>query len=132
MANRNSDSEILTDQDQISAEFIEQLKSNDSRWRDVDFGLKIENELQTSEALQCVLQVINMRAAGALDKLIDVDPTDTKKIMSLQAQVQCARIIGETLESVRRRGAIAAENLQEDDRQGLLMNEEGKEHGDRG
>lgn len=113
---------------EISEEFIEQLKSLDHRWRQYDLALKIEAELQNSEALKCVLHVLTDRAATALNELVDVDPTDHKKIMSLQARVQCARIMGETLESIRKTGAIAARTLQEDDRAGMSVNQEAGEN----
>lgn len=116
----------------ISDEFIEQLKATDERWKLVDQALKIEAELRDSEALKAVLHVVSARAAVALDKLVDVDPTDVKKIMSLQADVQRARIIGETIESIRQKGAFAADALQENDRMGMQMSEEGKSNDYRG
>lgn len=98
----------------INQEFIEKLKSRDKRWRDVDAAIKIEEELRTSEALKAVLEVVNEEAVQALEEMIVADPSDLQKMISLQAKVKRARIIGNTLEAIRRKGAIAQQNLQEE------------------
>ena len=120
----------MSDEQLYPREFIEELKAKEPRWREVELAAKVEAELRDSDVLKVVLTVINERAVVAMDKLVTADPTDAKLIMTLQARVQCARIIGETLEAVRQKGALAAASLVEDDRQGLLMNEEGKPYDD--
>lgn len=111
----NKESEYLKDEELISEAFVEKLKSQDDRWRLVETAIKIEEELRNSEALRVVLKVIEKEAAVALEKLVFADPTDAKLITSLQADVRRARIMGNTLESIRQRGAFAQQELVNED-----------------
>lgn len=108
--------DVTPEENQINEEFIEKLKSNDRRWVDIDFGLKIEEELRSSVALKAVLEVVNQEAIDAIEEMIWADPTDTKKMISLQAKIRRARIMGNTLEAIRKKGAITQQAIQEEGR----------------
>lgn len=105
---RETDQEI-----QLTEEFLGELRK-DERWRDVERGIKIEQELRDSVALNMVLKVVEQQANDALELLVDADPTDAKIITSLQAKVMRARIIGNTLDAVMRRGTIAEQSLKDE------------------
>lgn len=105
----------LTDhENEINQDFIEKLKSRDKRWAEVETAIKVEDELRTSIILKSVLEVINQEAVEALEKIVHCDPSDTKLIISLQASVKRARIIGNTIEAIRRNGAFAQQALQDE------------------
>lgn len=98
----------------INAEFIEKLKAHDRRWVEIEKAIKIEEELRSSEALKAVLEVVNEEAVLALEEMVAADPTDRDKMISLQAKVRRARIIGNTLEAIRKKGAFAQASLQDE------------------
>lgn len=98
----------------ISEEFIERLKSRDKRWVDIEMAIKLEAELRDSLAIKLVLEHVNFEAVDALEKLASVTPNDVNAIVALQASVKRARIIGNTLEALRRRGAIAQQQIEEE------------------
>lgn len=100
-------------EDLITPEFIERLKSADDRWKDVDFAIKIDEELRNSPLIKLVLDVAAEEAAAALEELANVDPTDIKSVTSLQAKVYRAKLIGRTLQMTRDKGNIAYESLKD-------------------
>lgn len=102
------------DEQLLTADFFEQLKQQDERFRDLDLRLKIEKELRESLALKLVFEAAGEQAAVALEGLADVDPTDTKKITFLQAKVQRARFIAKTINSVINRGELAEQSINEE------------------
>lgn len=99
---------------QISQDFIDRLKSQDNRWSEVDMAIKVETELRDSVVIKAVLEVIENEAVEALEKMIFADPTDTKLMISLQATVRRARIMGNTLEAIRRKGAFSEQSLKDE------------------
>lgn len=112
----------LVDDELLSLKQIEHLKQQDDRFRDLDLRLIVENELKSSIALQVVLAAAGEQAAEALEALANVDPTDIKKITSLQCRVQRARFIANTLNSVLRKGVLAEQSLN--DEQAIQLTEE--------
>lgn len=94
----------------ITQEDIERLKARDKRIADLDRLMQIEAELRDSLGLKLVIEAATRRADEALEKLVNVDATDTKKVLYYQAQVQCARMILETFKELRDlgEGAMAA------------------------
>lgn len=104
----------LVDEELLTLQQIEKLKQQDERFRDLDARLILENELRSSVALKLVLETAAEQAAGALEALADVDPTDTKKIINLQAKVQRARFIARTLNAVIRKGEFAEQSINEE------------------
>lgn len=105
---------VIVDEELLSAKQIERLKQQDPRLRDLDLRLIVEQELISSTALQVVLQAAGEQAAEALEALASIDPTDTKKIINLQAVVQRARFIARTLNAVIRKGEQAEQSILED------------------
>lgn len=104
----------FVDEELLSLKQIEKLKQQDQRFRDLDLRLVVETELKSSIALQVVLEAAGEQAAEALEALAEVDPTDMKKIISLQACVQRARFIARTLNHVIRKGELAEQSISEE------------------
>lgn len=98
----------------IDSDFIERVKSQDSRFQDIELSIKIEAELRDSIILKAVLKTIENDANQALKQLAIIDPTDVKGIIALQSKVYCATIIGNTIESIREAGAFAMLSVQEE------------------
>lgn len=98
----------------ITQEDIEVLKSRDRRWQDVELAIKIDDELANSVVVNLILDSLTRRSNGALEKLIDVDPTDMRKIASLQEQVNCARFIASNLHNLRQKGVVAHQSLEDE------------------
>lgn len=114
--------------EEIDHELIERLKSRDRRFGDIDYAIKIEDELRNSEALKAVLAVVQEEADSVFELFIEADPTDVKLITTLQAKIRRARIIGNTLEAIRRKGAIAEQQLI-DENELIGDNARGEQHG---
>lgn len=102
------------DEELLSLKQIESLKQQDERFRDLDLRLIVEQELRSSVALQVVLKAAGEQAAEALEALAAVDPTDTQKIVRLQAAVFRARFIARTFNSVLRKGELAEQSIIDD------------------
>lgn len=99
---------LITDED------IEALKSHDSRWRDVDHAIKLDEELRDSFTVNLILESLTRRSTEAMERLITADPTDVKRISALQEQVNSARYIGLCLNLIRERGLSAQQLLEEE------------------
>lgn len=108
---------------ELTDEFLGELRK-DERWRSIQDMVRVEQELRDSLPLQMVLKVVEKQANDALDLLVTADPTDAKLITSLQAKVLRARIIGNTLDAVTRKGAIAEQSLK-DEQEGVSDGGEG-------
>lgn len=102
------------DDNLITPEVIERLKSRDARLEAIDVMLRIEKELDSSLALKLVLDRAAEEAAVALEKLADVDPSDTKQIVYLQAKVFRARFIAKTINYACLKGDEAERSLGEE------------------
>ena len=98
----------------ITQEDIDALKARDRRWKDVELSIKIEEELTHSVTVNLILDALTRRSSEAVEKLIDVDPTDMRKIASLQEQVNCARFIAESLRNIRQMGVVAHRSLEDE------------------
>lgn len=113
--------------DEINPDFIEKLKKKDPRWLIVEQAIRIENELRDSEVIKCILQVLQEDAEKAIQQLIDADPLDTKRITVLQQTIKHAKVIGNTLEALRRRGTVTQQTLVEEGN--LALEDLGGDHG---
>lgn len=109
-------------EDLLTQEIIDRLKRTDQRFADLDLRLKVEQELRDSVCLKVVFDACSEQAAQALEQLAEVDPTDVKKIVALQAAVQRTRFIARTLNKVIQHGEIAEQSLNEE--QAISLNDE--------
>lgn len=98
----------------ITQEDIEALKARDRRWKDVELSIKIDEELSNSVTVNLILEALSRRSNDALEKLIDADPTDVRKITSLQEMVNCARFIATSLHNIRQTGVVAHQSLEDE------------------
>lgn len=105
---------VEVDEVLLTPEHIERLKAQDVRFNDLDIRLKIEQELRESVALKIVLESAGEQAAEALEELAGVDPTDTNRVIRLQAKVFRARFIARTLNAVIRKGEMAEQSLNDE------------------
>lgn len=96
----------------ITAEDLSNLRARDERWRIVDLSIKIDTELRDSLIINLVIEAASRRAEEAKDALVDVNPSDLQKIIGLQADAQCAKLIGEILRNVKTSGNEAFAALQ--------------------
>lgn len=95
----------------ITPEVIERLKSRDDRIAAIDLMLQLQNELDNSVALKLVLDKAAEEAANALEELADADPTDYLIIRRLQAKVYRARFIAKTINKAILKGHNAEQSL---------------------
>lgn len=100
----------------ITAADLAALRTRDPRWEKVQLSIKLDTELRESLALNLIIEAAARRAHEALEKLADVDVTDTKKLISLQADVQRAKLIGEILRGIKESGEDAYSSLKEQER----------------
>lgn len=98
----------------ITQEDIELLKSRDSRWKDVELAIKLDDDLANNVAVNLILDALSRRSNEAIEKLINVDPTDMRKIASLQEMVNCARFIVTSLQNIRTTGVVAHQSLEDE------------------
>lgn len=108
----------MTDQDQqsfITPEDLANLRARDGRWKIVDLSIRIDAELRDSLIINLIIEAAARRAEEAKDALSEVDANDVKKIISLQADVQRAKLIGEILRDIKNSGneAYAALKAEE-------------------
>ena len=104
----------------FTLEFIDRLKKRDERFVALETYIKLETELKDSLALKLVLEQVGEQAAEALEQLAEVSPSDTKKIVELQAKVYRARFIHRSLNDAIEMGKIAEKSLSEDQRIDLI------------
>lgn len=102
------DEPLITQQD------IEALKSRDSRWKDIEIAIRVDEELRDSPTVNLILEAFTRRSTSALESLIVVDPTDVRQISALQEQVKAVRYIGEEFKRIRENGLIAETHLREE------------------
>lgn len=98
----------------ITQDDIEALKARDARWKAVDLSIKVDEELRESPTVNLILEALARRSTEAMEKLLDIDPTSAGSISALQAQVNCARFVGTSLESIRQNGLVAQRSLEEE------------------
>lgn len=94
----------MADEFEITKEDIAALREIDPKWKAVELSIRVDTELRDSAIINLVIIAATRRAEEAKEALADIDPTDTKKIISLQADVQRAKLIGEILRNVKTRG----------------------------
>lgn len=107
---------------EIDQAFIERLKARDNRFQLIDNAIQIEAELSNSFVIKAILQTLQEYAEKAIEEMMSADPTNTRLITSLQERVKIAKIVGNTLEEIRRKGAWAQKLVEEDDQ---IANTEG-------
>jgi hypothetical protein len=98
----------------ITQEDIEALKARDRRWQDVELAIKIDEELANSVTVNLILDTLTRRSQDAIEALLKTDPTDMRKIASLQEQVNCGRYIASSLHNIRQRGVVAHQSLEDE------------------
>jgi hypothetical protein len=112
----------------LTPELLDRLKQSDVRFADLDLRLKIEKELRDSICLKVIFDACSEQSAIALEQLAEVDPTDVKKIVHLQAIVQRTRFIARTLNKTIQRGEMAEQSLN--DEQSIELNDPTGENND--
>jgi hypothetical protein len=100
--------------DEVTPELIERLKSRDERVAALDQALAIDTELRSSPIIRVLLEEAAKEKAAALDDLAEVSPSDTRKIIDLQAKVYFAKFIERVLMDRLRRGYVAEQSLHEE------------------
>ena len=98
----------------ITQEDIEALKARDRRWQDVELAIKIDDDLANNVTVNLILDALTRRSEDAIEGLLKADPTDVRKIASLQEQVNCGRHIAASLHNVRQRGVVAHQSLEDE------------------
>lgn len=99
---------FITDQD------IEAIRARDERFQHYDLSLKVDDELRNSFTINLLLEAASRQMEEAKDALVDVNPTDTKKIYDLQVKAGCAKLIGQVLNTIRKRGLAAYTSIEDD------------------
>lgn len=114
-----------TEKEFIDHEFIERLKARDQRFKDIDNLIQIDKELKESFIIKTILEVMQDDANKAVDELLVADPLDSKRISVLQAKINHAKLIGNTIESLRNRGIAANRSVIEDGELHIEADDEG-------
>lgn len=105
----------MSDQETFINEMdIEALKARDERFRHYDLALKVDAELRESFTLNLILEAASRQMEEAKDAMIDVNPTDSKQIYDLQVKAGCAKLIGQVLNNIRKKGLAAYTSIEED------------------
>lgn len=104
----------MTDENFITEQDLEALKARDKRWIDYDIALKVDADLRENFTINLILEAASRQMEEAKDALVDVNPTDTKKIYDLQVRAGCAKLIGNVLNDIRKRGISAYTSIEED------------------
>lgn len=99
---------VITDED------VETLKARDERWRSVEAAIKMDEEFNNSFTVNLILEALTRRSTEAMEGLIIADPTDVRRIASLQEQINCGRFIAASLSAVREKGVVAHRSLDEE------------------
>lgn len=104
----------MTEEPFITQEDIDGLKLRDGRWKQVETAIQVDNDLQNNFTVNLIFEALTRRSTEALEDLINADPLDTRRITSLQEQVNCARFIGKYFEKVRLEGLVAQTSLEDE------------------
>lgn len=98
----------------ITEQDIEALRSRDERWKDYDLALKVDDELRNSFTINLFLEAASRQMEEAKDSLVEVNPTDTKQIYDLQVKAGCAKLIGQVLNNIRKKGLMAYTSIEDE------------------
>ena len=104
----------MSDEEFINERDIEALKARDARFRDYDLALKVDAELRDSFTLNLILEAASRQMEESKDALVEVNPTDVKQIYDLQVKAGCAKLIGQVLNTIRKKGLLAYTSIEED------------------
>ncbi len=105
----------MSDQESfINEQDIEALKARDERFRHYETALRVDEELRENFTLNLILEAASRQMEEAKDALIDVNPTDARQIYDLQVKAGCAKLIGQVLNSIRKKGLTAYTSIEED------------------
>lgn len=104
----------MSEEPLISQEDIETLKARDRRWKDVEISIRIDEELNNSVIVALILEALGRRSNDAINRLIQADPTDVRRIAALQEQVNCANYITASIADCRQKGVVAHQSLEEE------------------
>lgn len=110
----NSSQSSSSQPDDITPEFLDELRGRDERIARIELGVDIENELSASKGLKLLIDLCEQQAVSALEKLATVSPSNVNEIISLQAIVYRSRFIRNTLGAVIDRGRAAQQSLIQD------------------
>lgn len=102
------------DEQFVTQEDIELLKSRDARWQAVELAIKLDEELNNSPTVNLILDALERRSKEAIEWLVQADPTDVRKIASLQEQVNCARFVNASINAIRLNGLVAHRSLDDE------------------
>lgn len=80
---------------------------------EIDQAIDIDREMRESRIINLILDEAKNLADVALEELATSDPSDTKRLIYLQAVVFRARFIDKTLCQARERGIEAAARLKD-------------------
>ncbi len=97
-----------------TAQFTERMNSHENRLKSIEAATQLEYELQNSVALPLFAEIAQKEADDALAALATVDPSDYKKIISLQAMVYRSTLVTQTIIAIRTRGAFASKAMNEE------------------
>lgn len=100
----------------IKQEDIDNLIGRDDtgRWRAIKDAIKLDEELRDSFAVNVILEALTRASTEAMEALISANPTNAKEISALQATIKCVKIIGENIETVRKKGLLAQDSLEKE------------------
>jgi sensor histidine kinase regulating citrate/malate metabolism len=105
-------SEIVPDEQ--TNDYIEKIVAEDDRWKHIKQMVDVEHELSHCKSLKIIMGVMAHESFEATEVLVKTDPTDTKKIISLQARIYSARMLAGILDGVIRRGQEALKSVEDE------------------
>lgn len=93
--------------DEITPEYIEDLKRRQPLFADIALGIDLEAEMRDSLVIRTILKAVEVDHNAALDELVEMSPLDAEGISRCLVNVKTFRYIRRALDAVLSRGKRA-------------------------
>lgn len=99
----------------VTPEYIEAMKSRDSRFAMVERAIAIETDLRDNQTIKAIIGAIKADADQAMEDLADLSPADTVAVSGALVRVRTLVYMRRTLNAILQRGAVAEQSLSAED-----------------
>lgn len=103
--------------DEITPEYIEDLKKRESLFAELAAGIEIETELRDNPVIRAILRAAQIDHDAALDELMTISPLESEKIARILVDVKTFRHIRKSLDAILSRGERAENIIRAQDKQ---------------
>jgi hypothetical protein len=95
--------------------YIEQLKARDTRFTAVAAAIAIETDLRDNLTIRKLMDAARQDAEQAMREVVQISPANVEQVAFCQMKIRTLTYIRDVLDIVMRRGAIAEQEIRNED-----------------